>query len=291
VTAVATETGFQAGLYPDMPEAAYHADPVPGGSLSSSGAKKMLPPSCPARFRWERDHPPQSTPAMETGTAAHRLVLGTGTEITEVKADSWRTSAARAAADEARAEGKVPLLSSQLAQVRAMADALREHPVASALFDPERGRAEQSLFWQDELTGVWRRARLDWLPYPDHRRRFIIGDFKSTASADPRALARAVYEYGYYMQAPCYIDGVEALGLAEDPAFVFVAQEKTPPYLVSVFQLSPDAVIAGRRRNQLALERYRDCAEAGVWPGYDGGITEIDLPYWAARHLDEELVA
>ena len=35
---------FTAGVY-DIPEDLYHRDPVPGGSLSCSGAKKLLPPS------------------------------------------------------------------------------------------------------------------------------------------------------------------------------------------------------------------------------------------------------
>jgi hypothetical protein len=47
------------GVY-DIAEDHYHADPVPGGSLSNSGAKKLLPPSCPAKFAYEREHPPQS---------------------------------------------------------------------------------------------------------------------------------------------------------------------------------------------------------------------------------------
>ena len=38
------------GVYDGLDEAAYHADPVPGGSLSASGAKLLLPPSCPALY-------------------------------------------------------------------------------------------------------------------------------------------------------------------------------------------------------------------------------------------------
>ncbi|MBO0827768.1 MAG: hypothetical protein J2P24_08300 [Streptosporangiales bacterium] len=44
------------GVY-NLPAAVYHADPVPGGSLSQSGAKKLLPPSCPALYRYWADHP------------------------------------------------------------------------------------------------------------------------------------------------------------------------------------------------------------------------------------------
>ena len=47
---------YQPGVY-EMDEATYHQDPVPGGSLSASGAKLLLPPSCPALYAWRRDHP------------------------------------------------------------------------------------------------------------------------------------------------------------------------------------------------------------------------------------------
>ena len=110
----------EAGVY-EIAEDVYHADPVPGGSLSSSGARKLLPPSCPARFRHERDHPPASTPSMERGTAAHRLVLGTGAEIVQVDAADWRTKAAQDERDKARADGKVPLLAAECRKVQDMA--------------------------------------------------------------------------------------------------------------------------------------------------------------------------
>jgi PDDEXK-like domain of unknown function (DUF3799) len=285
---------FEAGVYDGMPEHVYHGDPVPGGSLSSSGARKLLPPSCPARFRHDLDHPPLSTPNMERGTAAHRLVLGTGAEITEVDAPDWRTKAAQEKRDKARADGKVPLLAAEYRKVRDMAAALRAHPLASALFNPDSGRAEQSLFWQDALTGIWRRARLDWMPDADARERLIAVDYKTTTSADPDGIAKSVYTFGYYMQAPWYLDGLQALGLAEDPAFVFVFQETAPPYLVNAIQLDWLALRTGYDRNRRAIERYRDCMNSGIWPGYTPDIRDlptISLPHWAARHLDEEAEA
>jgi hypothetical protein len=72
----------QPGVY-DLPADVYHADPVPaelGGSLSSSGAKLLLPPSCPAIYQWARTHPTYSD-AFDFGHAAHKKVLGAGAEI------------------------------------------------------------------------------------------------------------------------------------------------------------------------------------------------------------------
>jgi hypothetical protein len=270
------------GIY-EIPEDLYHADPVPAGSLSFSGAKKLLPPSTPARYFYDRANPPAPSQAMELGTAAHKMVLGIGAELAVVDAENWRTKAAREEADEIRARGGVPLLPDEHAQVKAMAAAIRAHPVASALFDPDRGGyPEQSMFWADGETGIWRRARVDWMPDLDGPRP-ILGDYKTTGkSADGRAIARAMTDYRYFMQDPWYSDGVAAItGL--DLPFVFCFQETSPPYLISVVQLDGEAVRAGRMWNAEACQRYRDCTESGIWPGYPPEVQHITLPAWVAR--------
>jgi hypothetical protein len=275
------------GVY-DMPEDVYHRDPVPGGSLSVSGAKKLLPPSCPAIFHYERTHPKPPTHSMEIGTAAHKLVLGIGAQLVIIDAKDYRTKAAQDTRDAARAAGKVPLLPDQYAQAQAMADAVRAHPVAAALFNPDGGAPERSLFWQDELTGVWLRSRLDWLPHQVRAwgQRMVISDLKSTVSADKASVAKHMLSYRYFQQAPFYSDGVRALGLDDDPAFVFVFVESAPPHLISFATLDDDAMAYGRKQNREAIERYRDCTEAGVWPGYSSEIQVISLPPWAYRQLE-----
>lgn len=278
------------GVYADLPADVYHADPVPGGSLSSSGARRLLPPSCPAVFEYERRNPRLSTEEMELGTAAHKLVLGDGPQIVRVEADSWRTKAAREEADAVRANGGIPLLPDDHDKVTAMAGALRGHPIAAALLHPERGKAEQSLFWTDLETGVNLRARLDWLPNPTPGRRLVIPDYKTARSADPGHIAKDVASFGYHQQAAWYLDGVTALGLDEDPAFVLVVQEKNPPYLVTVVELDTEALTTGRRLNRRAIDVYHRCVTTGHWPGYADDVVPVSLPTWALYQAEEVLL-
>jgi hypothetical protein len=283
VTAVDTRLVVTAtGIY-DMTAEEYHADPVPGGSLSSSGARKLLPPSCPAIFRHDQLHgrPPKRT--FDFGHAAHKEVLGTGPELVVIDADSYRTKAAQAARAAAYADGAVPLLPDEYDQVQSMADAILRHPVASVLFDPTRGRAEQNLFWRDPATGVWRRARLDWLPDQTTSSRMIIPEYKSTISAEPSACMKTIYTYGYHQQADWNSEGVLMLELAEDVAFVFVMQEKTPPYLVTVVEPDTQALAWGSVLNQKAIDVYARCQETGVWPGYTDDVVLASLPPYALR--------
>ena len=274
------------GVY-DMPEDAYHADPVPGGSLSVSGAKKLLPPSCPAIFHYEREHPKPPSDAMDLGTVAHKMVLGSGPEIVIVDAANWMTKAAKEQREAARMAGRVALLRDDYMRAEVMTAAVRSHPVAGALFHPDAGMPERSLFWKDPATGLMLRSRADWLPFTSsYGHRFIIVDLKTCSSAEPGAIARAVTNFRYFMQAPWYADGAVALGLHPHPDFLFVFVESAPPHLITVVQLDDEAMEAGRNLNRQAIERYRDCTEAGVWPGYSDDIELVSLPSWAYRQLE-----
>lgn len=274
------------GMY-DIPEEAYHADPVKGGSLSSTGARKLLPPSCPALFRHEQGNPPPPKSAFDFGTAAHKKVLGIGPELAVLDFPDWRTKEAREARDEAREQGAVPLKRSEYEQVTAMAEALKRHPVAGPIFTERAGRPEQSLFWQDPDTGVVCRARADHLPHPTSSGRLILADYKTCASAAPDKIQRAVADYGYHIQADWYMDGARALGLG-DPAFLFVFQEKTAPFLVTVVELDFMALKIGAHLAREARGIYADCKRSGRWPGYhDDHPLSVSLPVYYERQFEE----
>ena len=274
-------TVYAPSLVDRMPDDVYHADPVVDGSISHSLAKKMLPPSCPARARWAADHP-EFKDAFDKGTVTHRLILGVGQDIHEVKYDSWRTNAAKAERDEARARGAVPLLSADLAECEAMAAAVRRHPLAAALLEPDGGQPEQSLFWLDPATDVWRRARIDMLrPHgAGHSAQPIAVDVKTTTSVELDDIEKAIWRNGYYQQDAWYVDGLTALGF-DEPDFLFVFVEKDPPHLVRVARVPWWYRQAGRARNAAAIRLWAQCVETGDWPGYPLEINEIDAPRWA----------
>jgi hypothetical protein len=268
------------GVY-DMSNEDYHADPVPGGSLSSTGARRLLPPGCPAQFAYDREHPPESKPHFDMGHIAHMLVLGVGAECQVIDAPTWQTKAARVERDEARAAGLVPLLAHQYAECEAMADALRRHPLASLLFNPDHGRPEQSLFWVDEPTGIWCRARLDWLPDRIPGMRMIIPDYKTADAVDIDALVRACASHGYHQQDSWYRAAVQALGLAgDDVRFVLVFQSKTPPYLVTIVEMDHVAQRLGHQLNRQALQIYQHCRDTRSWPAHADDVVQLRLPAW-----------
>jgi len=261
------------GFHDNIPEAAYHADRE---SLSVSGAKVLL--KAPALFKWQQDHPVHKD-VFDIGSAAHRLVLGVGPDVLVCPFDSWRTNEAKAMRDDARQRGEIPVLKADWERVTEMADVLSRHRMAMSLLSG--GKAEVSAYALDEETGVMRRCRYDYL------RDDLAVDYKSAASSEPTAFARAAASFGYHMQHPYYYDIGIDLGLPLK-GFVFIVQMKEPPYLVSVVELVPDAVERGRDLNRQALQRFRDCREVDLWQGYarDDEITPIDIPRWA--YYDQE---
>ncbi len=270
----------------DMSAELYHQHPA----LSSSGARRLLPPSCPAKFRYERDHGQPPKAEFDFGKAAHKRVLGVGEDVVVIDAGDYKTKAAQEARDQAYAEGKVPILPKEDAVIDEMVKALREHPLAAALLDPNRGgKPEQSAFWTCPETGVDCRARFDWLPALDNRGRLIVPDYKTARGADLISIGRSLDDYGYARQAAWYLDGVKVLGLAEAAAFVFVVQEKTAPYLVTVTDIDATSLAAGRFYNTQARKVFAECVETGRWPGYvpDGEVGTASLPGWALNRYFE----
>ncbi len=265
----------------DMPNDEYHAH----AALSSSGAKKLLLPSCPAIFDWERQHGEEHKREYDIGSAAHTLLLGSGPQPYVIDAANYKTKAAQQERDAAYERGDVPLLPQEFDAVQEMVVAVRNHPRAGELFS--QGKAEVSLFWTDPTTGVPCRARPDWL------RADSIVDFKTSPSVAPQHIAKYVADFNYHLQASLYLAGAIELELIEpDAPFYFVFLSKNPPHLVKVVELDDVALKIGHERMTLALEIFRDCSESGIWPDYGSDIELISLPaYEVRRHYNEGMFA
>lgn len=282
------------GLYGDVPESVYHRDPVDGGSLSSTGARRIVD-TCPAKFRWEQDNGRLSTRSMDFGTAAHTIVLGTGKPIHVMSEGNqdFRKVAAQIERDDAEAGGYLVLKQAEYERVMGMADALRRHPLAGSLFTRQHhegghlidggGMAEVTGMWRDDVTGVACRLRLDWLRPPTDGP-FLLPDYKTTTDASPLACEKSIAKYGYHRQGEFYERGVRALLPGEDPRAVFVFQETTAPYLVTVVGVSAQLRRAAQRMNRRAINLYAECKRRDEWPDYNGGsIYTAEMPKWLAN--------
>lgn len=281
------------GVYILGPEE-YHADPVPGESLSNSDAKKLIE-SCPAQFRYDKDNRVrEEKDAYDRGHVVHELVLGKGGGIVVLPPEfkDWRKAEAQRIKREARAAGKAPILAADFAASEEMASAMLADPYAKALLT-QPGQAEAAMFWLDG-SGVVRRCMVDYLPTrKPPGETMIVVDVKTSDEVAPNEdMERKVMNLGYHRQAATIADGILSLGLATDVLVVFLFQSKKPPFLVVPVKLTPRALQIGRIENRAALKQFAQCLATGEWPAYydpAGDIPEVGLPGWYEKRFDGEV--
>lgn len=278
------------GVYP-MTARRYHNDPVKGGSISNSMAKAVL--ENPRKFRyWQTrgGRPPKNH--YDFGHGAHKIVLGKGEDVAIVKSDAWRTKEAKAAKAAAYAAGNIPLLGDEWAVAQEMAEVLLIDDVTGPWFEPGSFEPEQAMVWWDEEFGMWRRAMVDAISKkPGPNGELVLIDYKSAASANPDKIARSCFDFGYNMQDPFYSGGAETLELDHGAGvlFYFAFQEKEPPFVSTLVELSPEFRQWGRVKIRRAMEIYQDCLASGHWPSYprtDQVIT-VDTPRWGEYQLQD----
>lgn len=112
--------------------------------------------------------------------------------------------------------------------------------------DKKNGDCELSYF--GEYKGVMCKARFDYIS----KDRKSIADLKFLQSATKDDFSKAVANFGYYIQAAFYL---ELTGANE---FLFLAVEKTEPYLIGVYKLDTAALDLGKERVEKAIEIYKN---------------------------------
>lgn len=288
------------GVYPDLKAEDYHAQ---HDWLSNSGAKLLLKPSCPAKFKHAIGAGEEHKRHFDLGKVVHTLTLGDGDEFVVVQAatratkdkpsvaydaPNYDTKAAQAHRDAIYADGKVPILRHELEQAKRMAAAVKGHHLAGRLL--AEGAPEVSLFWVDEATGVKCRARLDWLPDPVIGKRLLVPDLKTAVSAEPGEFSRNAARFGYARQDRWYGAGIRACGLDSDPAFLFIVVEKEEPHIVTVAQFNDEADLKlAAAMNDRARRIFAECTATGHWPAYAEGVADLSLPMWHHYQNEEYL--
>jgi len=258
-------------------------------ALSASGMKVLL--KSPKHFVQSREVRIEKA-TFDTGHAIHTRVLGTGMDVEVIPSallsgpnQAISSAKAKAFVEEVRAAGKVPLKPAVFAHVTRASEAVLANPKARALLEVG-GESEVSLFATDPETGVRIRGRLDRV----HRGGRLIIDLKSCVDLSLLTLRRIVDAYGYDLSAETYRFLFELVtGEVAEPVHL-IFMEKEPPYDVRVVKLGPVWSDGGWQKLRRALEVYRACVEAGVWPGVDdlpGPVEELDAPGWYAARTEQ----
>jgi hypothetical protein len=277
------------GLNPNIPAADYHAF----DAVSNSRLGKLA--DSPAHFRYHCDNPEEKTEPMILGSAMHSYLLEP--ELFD-KEYVFRPAGLdmRRTADKEHIErmkrehpGKEILKPEYRETLEAMAASIAANKCASALLNRD-GDVEMSLLWKDPEHGVLIKSRLDFYAQVEDRPTII--DLKTTQDASAKGFATSLYRYGYYRQAPLYLDGMSRILGFDHTRFIFIVIEKEPPYAVGVYEIDHQAISAGRQDYKRLLALYNKCKEKKEWPSYAEADEPqlITLPLWAFRELEIEVV-
>lgn len=241
----------------------------------------------PEKFKYEKEHPQESSPALLFGRIFHKLVLEPDTfkdEFALPPVVDKRTKAGKLEWQEfLESCGEKTVCPCDIfLQASAMAESVNQVSLAKKLLHGER---ETPYFWTDKQSGLDCKCRTDCLTM-DYSRPIIV-DLKSTIDASTDAFTRDAMKYGYDLQAAMYSDGVKAnIGLS--PLFVFIVVEKSPPYCVNILQADDLFIQRGRVLFNTVIDEYKYCLESGNWYGFlgkDCHINNLSLPEWAAKEL------
>lgn len=268
----------------------YHSDPCEKPSLSSSIAKRMVGES---PYKAWLAHPKLggggsvASDAMDRGTLIHSMILGhVADEFVLIEADDYRTKAARSARDSARAEGKTPVKISDYRDAEVVAEEVHEELAKQGV--TLSGHSEIVLMWTEEIDGriIQCRGMLDHMMWEIG----LIIDFKTCGSAHPKAVQRAIYDFGYDIQFGAYTSAFQKIfpdmAGREDFLWAFIEMLPDEAPRKSIVQLyRPDGMLRelGRARWSRATKMWAECAASNRWPSYGDGCIQASASAWVVK--------
>lgn len=237
------------GIY-DISNDAYHQGP--GISRSALMEFKRSPYHYWYKYLNPDYKPKAETPALLFGKAFHTLVLepdkfeGYGNVLTAYQRKLF-------------------------ADLDPMVASLKKNKLALQLI--ENAQIEKSLYWNDPDTGILCKCR------PDILRPRLVADLKTAQDGSAWSFSKAIYDYGYHIQAAMIQEALRRIKKIEVTAFWFIIVEKSAPYVVSTYKLDAASLKKGHEDFKALLQRYKSCLEKNDWPAY--ALQEISLPKYA----------
>jgi hypothetical protein len=165
--------------------------------------------------------------------------------------------------------GKEVITQEDFEKIQAMSDQIDQTPLARQLLT---GQVEQSFWWTDEETGEKCKVRPDCITEYDGRKYLV--DYKTTDSCQDGHFERSVRKYGYSFQVGMYREGYFN-NTYEDVGFIFVAQEKKPPYAARVYFCTDEFMDEGSELFRKTINLYHYCKSNNAWYGYEGALNSV----------------
>lgn len=217
------------------------------------------------------------TPAMRLGTAIHAKVLEPEAfreayvycppECSDKRTKAYKEWAATAG-------DRIALNDADGTTIHTAAAALTMHPIAGKIIRAAE-ITEGSILYTDPETGAECRFRFDGIAGP------ICFDIKTIAECSMEKICRAVFDYGYHIQAAHYLTGLETLDPATIWRFMFLFVETSEPWRVRVVELGQSEIELGQFERAALIRDLLARTASGDWsePG-ENEVCSVSAPNW-----------
>tara|TARA_R100000697_G_scaffold53270_1_gene66524 strand:- start:85 stop:924 length:840 start_codon:yes stop_codon:yes gene_type:complete len=221
----------------------------------------------------------ETTAAMNFGTAAHSLLVEGEDAFSRdvgVIVGSPYTKVNKELKQDILDRGMCCIKENEYKDIMAMRDHMI--PEGDMYLNGEGKIAEASFYWYEDEVLCKCRPDVICQPRSPHKpHEIVVVDYKTTYSCSPEYFRDSVLKYGYAEQASWYRRGMEAAGY-KVKEFVFVAQEKKPPYASKVFIITDKQMDVAWETMDTHLDNIKRCMKGNKPTIYNSpNIVTLDL--------------
>jgi hypothetical protein len=219
----------------------------------------------PAHYLYAATHEPPQSAAFRLGSAVDALLLD------DHPGRVVCCAARKGTKDhikfiETAPENAIVLPPAEFQKACDMAEAVTSHSQALELLRGERQRFVE-----------WRWLGRHCAGTPDVFSLEHLTELKTGRTAHPDRFMSSARWYGYHAQLAWYRRALIESGYGTPASYWIVAVESAPPYPVTVFRLTDNALDLGERMCRAWLERLLVCEESDSWPAYTDAVVPFDV--------------
>jgi len=221
----------------------------------------------PAHYLYAVMHERKQEGHERLGTALHLLLLGQPERVILYdgrrygkKYDEWFAK---------QPLGAVVVNPTEAGHLREMALSVQNHPSAWQLLRDQQ-TCEQMMQWN------WLGRACEGTPDSFSLENLV--ELKTGRTVQPTRFVSQGRWFGYHAQLAWYRRGLIESGFGTPASLWIVAAESAPPYPVTVFRLTEQAIEQGERACRAWLEQLKVCEESGSWPAYTEAVVPFDVP-------------
>lgn len=211
--------------------------------------------------------------AQRMGSGVHALLMGQATAVFDMPAKKGKGRAPRNGEQweefKAQHTGAVILSRKEHDEAVRIVTAIHSNPEAHEWLTAPGVSYERTIEWTQ--SGRARRST------PDVRCPYRITEVKTTRSAAPGQFRWDVKRFCYHAQL---VDQMHAAAACnrKPQELCIIAVEKTRPYVVQTYRLTPRDIELGEQILGAWFNAFRVAEDSNAWGGYADGTIDLDVP-------------